>query len=981
MKQSKLIKVIGISAICAGLLVGCGGGGSSATNTDGNNGGDIGGGDTPVVNPYEGSKTLSGSFETFGSTTNEGSRAINYAATGEIVKLYVMGEDGELKDTNLTCDIGAGGTYTCDNIAANKEYIVRYMKDLGNNQVLEMKSSVAIADEDVTGATVNRVTTLIVEAVNKAVEEAIVGVELTEEKITELISKVKGAIQTSITTLVADGLIQVPSEDDLIIEESFENIQVSITENENLADSSSTILTDDAVTSRLSAEKGEAKLLGYADMSDKELVREIFAQTGGDDGDMPDWVVDFLGDKYDSVPSNYTFQLFMDKLEFESDIDAEDDRDVKELERIGLSVGDVNSLVNVANTRLGENGFTKLKEVITDHYALKVKEDKTDDDYKKIGEFPPIIEHLFPKEFVETMEATTELQNMGQGIVTVMFVENIFAKKVIENYFADEIASGELYEDQLKNMWLMNLDPFFIFKDLGFADELATYDNLSINWFEARTDNYWFHDEETGKGEQKEFLSVYTGIEKPSWMFGEGEVTFEASKLTAATLRYPKEDGTKGTVDLDVEVRGDEIELKYSPWSECSGGNCQPDISKMNITDHVTGDYIVSVTYDEESVTKTFNQFVLKGASNYNVELTFPQEQPKWPEELNNLAWNVIEGNATLMALQEEFNDAWNEYQTNGRTVISSSDDDNDTSTPKVATDVIFRWDDSKLKDQITALDLPENIIPAYQVGLNLYQPTDTNDDGTIDWQDCQGDAWQECNVEIYNTWWDNRPIQGNSFKLPEALEETDENGRYNINVDVVFIDKNTGRDVGHGGHAWAEFEVGTGSQLSGSENIHFSGTITSEEYANSEYAPTDLKVALMKEDCTFDASTFNHTCTREYLANGTVTDGNYSLDVNVSTIQEALGGNGYIGLITFNDNLAVSDGGTPNEWNDWNHESQMGEQAWWPNSGLWFDNWGEFIVNVDNWDDQSGEHSHESFKVKQGEDINVTGVNFKLWY
>jgi hypothetical protein len=973
MKQSKLIKAIGISAICAGLLVGCGGGGSSATTTDG---GDTTGGtdpqvETPVVtNPYEGSKTLSGSFETFGSTTNEGSRAINYAATGEIVKLYVMGEDGELKDTNLTCDIAAGGTYTCDNIAGNKEYIVRYMKDLGNNQVLEMKSSVAIEDEDVTGATVNRVTTLIVEAVSKAVEEAIVGVELTEEKVTELIAKVKGAIQTSITTLVEDGLIQVPSQEDLIVEESFENIQVTVKENENLADSSSTILTDESVTNRLSAEKGEAKLSGYADMSDKELVREIFAQTGDGEGDIPDWVVEFLGDKYADVPDSYTFETFFSELDFQSDIEDDDEYQIENLERMGISLSDINSLVDIANTQLNSNGFTKLKEEILAHYALKEKEDKTDDDYKKLGEFPPIIEFLFPKEFAESMQESTKLDNMGQGIVTVMFVENVFAKEVVKTYFETEIASGEIYEDQLKHMWLMELDPFFIFEDLGFANELSQYDNLTVNWFEARTDTYW---DENGK---KEFLSVYTDVEKPSWMFGEDEVVLDESKLTEAILTYPKEDGTTGTVELDYDIWGDMIELRYSPWSNCNGGYCEPDMDKMNITDHVTGEYTVKVTYDGESVEKTFNQFVLKGASDYNVELTFPTQQPQWPEELNNVDWTVIESDPTLMALQEEFNEAWHEYQMNGRTVIGSNENG-------VAQDVIFRWDDSKLKDQIEDLNLPENIIPAYQVGLNLYQPVDTDGSGEIDWNDCQNDDWQECNVEIYNTWWDNRPIQGNSFKLPVALEETDENGRYNINVNVVFIDKDTGRDVGQGGHTWAEFEVGTGSQLLGSENINFRGTIDNEDLESAGELPTNfnLKVALMKENCTFDATTFNHTCTREYLANGTVTDGNYSLDVNVSTIQEALGGNGYIGLITFNDNLAVSDGGTPNEWDDWNHESQMGEQAWWPNSGLWFDNWGEFIVNVDNWDDESGEHSHQSFKVKQGEDINVTGVNFKLWY
>lgn len=952
MKKLSLFKSVGFSAICAAMLVGCGGGSSSASDGASGDGG-------VVTNPYEGSKSISGSFETFGSTTQEGSKAVKFSAAGdEIVKLYVMGEDGELKDTNLTCDITGDGSYSCDNIAENKEYIVRYMKEVSGGRVLEMKSNVTVADTDVTGATVNRVTTLIVEAVSKAVEEAILGVELTEDKIKELVASVKDAVKTSITSLVSQGLIEIPSEDDLIVEANFDDFKSKTEKNEKLKDSSSTILTADAVTSRMSASKSEAKLSNYADMTKKELVREIFAQTQ-DKGDVPTWIVEFLGDKYNDVPADYTFSSFISQLLFESDIG-----DTEQLRRIGLTESDINDLIIDANDNLHESGFTKLKEEIEAHYALKAKANKTDADFKELGEFSPIIEYLFPESFVESMTADTKLANMGQAIVVVMYAEDVFIKQIAVEYFHNKIDNGELYEDQIKNLDVLQLNPMFIFEDLGFQDVITQYDKMEINWFEIQTNNYW--DENSSK--PTEFLSLYADVEKPSWMMSEGDLAINSEDFEAS-LTYPTASGVK-SVDLDVEVNNEGVELKYSAWDSCNGsGDCQPDTSKMNITDYVSGDYTISVTYGGETFTKTFkDRIVIKDVQDYKVELTTPKEQPQWPEILNdkNIDWSHL--TSAQEQANNDYNTAWTQYMQDGVTVFASNDDG-------VAKDVIFRWDDSNVLNKIDALNLPDNIVPAYQVGLNLYNP-DIDGDGEVsdtERNTCNSN-WDQCNIEIYNTWWNNNPIKGNSFKLPILLDETVGEGRYNIKVNLVFLDKNTGNEVGQGGNSWAEFQVGTGTALHGDEAITFTGNISKELTTNTTL-PTNLKVALIKEQCEFDDATFEQSCEQGYLATGNVVDNSYSLSTDVNTTRSALGSNnGYIRLIVFND--ANGNG----KWDD-NPTTNIVEQTWNPDANLWFDNWGDFVINVDRWSDTNSTNSHSTYKVKQGEDVNVTGVDFKIWY
>ncbi|MCH9813345.1 MAG: hypothetical protein K0U47_05310 [Epsilonproteobacteria bacterium] len=990
--------IITLSFAAVLVLSGCGGSSTTTTPntnvpTDSNPDGDNSSGDTTTSEvSYKGERSVGGSIESFGTSLQVNSS--DAPNPDEIVKLYVLDEKGELKDTEVICSI-TDNSYTCPNVAGNKEYIVRYMKKVGNGKVLEMKSNVTIAQTDITDAKVDRVSSLIVDTITKAVEEALVGVALTEDKVKALVGNVKNAISSSFAALVEDGLVEIPSQDDMVIsledDETFEQFTGKIKENDKLSDSSGVILTDEGVSKTLQANKNVAKAESYfANLSKKELVEEIFNQTG-DDG-APDWVIEFLADKYDTKA--YTIGQFQNKLtfEFESSEDGTwnpDEWFVAELEHIGIAEEDqeglVTDILNTINNQISSGEVLgNMKALLLEFYALKNKENKTADEIAKIADFPPIIAYLFSQQFATSMSVDTEFENMGQAIVYVMFVEQVAVKEVQKNKLETYLRAKEkpLFEDKLEQIRLVEVDPFFIFQDLEFALG-GDYDTLSINWFEARTDKFW------GVAGEQEFLTIYTDIEKPSWMMNPN-AQVDITKLTNATLTYPTQNGTHKTINLSINenaIKNDFVALSHHPWSHCEGAEqpCEPDRSKMNITNHVSGDYTIQITYDGESVSKTFkNIFVLRDATGFTPELTSPLAYPQWPEALNNLDWeNQQNWSEEQQQIQQSFQSKQDKFlqetDNKGYTSFATNFDSNEDGTNDAIKDIIFKWNTDDLDKKIADANLPENIVPAYQVGINLVERKDTNGDGQIDYADCNGEEeWKECNTEIYNTWWDNRPIQSNSFKLPIPLKENSEEGEYNINVELVFIDKTTGKDIGRGGHTYASFKVGSVGEITGNEQIIFSGQVQTE---NNTTLSENTKVALIKEQCTFDATTFEHQCHSTTIqASALDENSSYALSVNAKEIQEALDNKGHFNLITFEDK------NNNNQWDAWKYngtdeENQNAETAWWPqNKHFWFDNWGDFRINVEEFANDKDEFKHQSYKIKSEENVEIDNFNFEVF-
>jgi len=190
--------------------------------------------DTVVVDDgpvsYVGSLTLDGSVDTTLLSSSDQAETRRRSRTSraeedEIVRLYVVDANGSYVDTEIDCTVSAG-VYSCPNIAGDQEYIVKYIQDIGDGRILEMSSSVSVADTDPLPAdtVVSPMTTMIVETLIKAVQDAIEGITGDADLIADIIESVKGAIVTTMTTLVQTGVIQIPS---LVVDGNFTEIQAA----------------------------------------------------------------------------------------------------------------------------------------------------------------------------------------------------------------------------------------------------------------------------------------------------------------------------------------------------------------------------------------------------------------------------------------------------------------------------------------------------------------------------------------------------------------------------------------------------------------------------------------------------------------------------------------------------------------------------------------------------------------------------------
>jgi hypothetical protein len=915
-------------------------------------------------------------------------------------------------DTLLDCSVSSG-SYTCSDIAGDNEYFVRYLKNLGDNKVYELKTSVSVKDKDVSDAKVNPATTYIVDSVITSLKETLDGLLTSQDQVNKVIASVRTTLSSTLNDSISKGIIK-PNEKLMIVElgegESFDDYKGSkdLKENEKIADNVSLLISDEKVSNTLAATKNETKTDKYAQMSNEELVKEIFMQTE-DDGEMQEWVVNFLASKYDSIGSAETintFGKFISKLEFSSEAYNDngewepEDWLVNDLQRIGVDENAqqtlITNIIDAMNAKVANKEiFDILKEKINEYYTVKAKDatERSDDENEFLASFPPIVAYLYPENFAKSMTVDTQFQNMGQAIILAIFADSKIAKEVqfnaIKNYLTNN--SKPYFEDQLRNLYLVEFEPEFIFEELGF-NAGNEFDAIEVAHFEASTQNYW---DENG---QKEFLTVYTGITKPGWMMDPNDQP-DTSKVTSATLTYPKASGGTGTVELEVDTQhsgGEWIGLQYSAWTNCSENTeCYPDSTKMDITDHISGDYTITVVYAGQTISKTKNVFVLKNASNLYPELVSPMAYPIWPEELHNVDWSDQNSWST------EQKTAYSEYQekeekyreeTNGKwyIVMSPNADSNSDGENDVLSDFVVKWNDDALQKSLDTINIPDNIIPAYQVGLNLYEP-DLDGDGEVTDSErnaCNSD-WQKCNTEIFNTWWNNQPIQGTSFKVPVDLPKNSNEGQYNVNIDLIFMDKDTGRHIGQGGHNYAQFRVEEAVTLNTEDTVTFSGKVEKENSDGSALSE-QFKVALIQESCTYNPTDYTSDCSTMMVSKAAKLreDGSYILPVTIGQLQTAFKErdnqyDGYFSLIVFKD--TNSDG----KYQAWNpslsyQENENAEEAFWPNGGknMWIDMWGkdDIKIGTDYYDDTTGVYDNKYYTVTSGKDLTVTDMNFLVW-
>ena len=916
----------------------CGGGGGSSGGGDDD-------GDSGDTNVYVGDRTLSGSVSLSG-LSSEDQALLNTAstasapqltATGDpVVKLYVLDADGALKDTGITCSVDVTGSYSCANIAGGETYIVRYVRDLGDGNILDMRSMATVpTDANPAPVVVDPVSTLIAEAIMDAVEEAITGVVSDEALVQTIMASVQTAIKNTVTTLIQSGTIQIPS---LVTEGTLEDVIGSSASAEGLSDTSGAILSDDNVTQTLDATKNSIQSTFLATMTNEEKIRMVFNQMMSDDdgGGAPDWMIHFLADRYSDVNASHTVgwatEMFLGNREYF--------RDTKELESMNLDdtfeniAVEINTTINNTIYDLTNGAVAEAKTAILRYHDLKTNGATTDEEVRFLAEFPFIVGELFPVEFISAMTTDTQFVNIAQATVYVIFLSDIYGQEIGKEVFTPHIV-GDYFYEQLEHARIVDFDPFPLFMDLGLTSEVMdSYGKIYVaDWKRISTGSYWDQD----SGTESPALEFYTYITDSRMM---SDANYK--ETISATLTYPTATGT-ATVDLNISDEwGDEsLALYVSPYT-CNESGCSQDVSRV-ISNHVSGAYTVTVTKGDETVVKTFsNVYIVANATSYRPKLVSPRPYPQWPGE-----------NATQEEL-DAFQAAEMEFWMEGVSVFAPNTDNN------TLVGALFKWE----APDLSALSIPDYLKPAYQVQINRYQLTDMDQNGSIGEEDrilCDQN-WEECNTEIFNTWWSNRPITGTTFTLPVALPVNQAlNDEYNINVQLVLIDRETGEVAASGGNNYANFKVGTPDALSDASDINFSGTVGT---IPAGVDSTKVKVALIAETNVYDPTTGLWTWSAVTINSSAVSGGAYEVNTTVGEVKTRLANRENFNLIIFVD----EDG--DGLWDPWT-ESSGGEMAdWMQNRWFWFEFWGELRISSDGAD---------GFVSKKVVDPGVTmgGMNF----
>ncbi len=129
-------------------------------------------------------------------------RAGTETAGNAVVKLYAVSADGELQDTGINCkfsnDENANGDpkYFCDGVADGNTYVVKYVRLLDGNKAIEMKVNVDIPEgaAQANAEEISPQSTVVVDAIVKAVLSATEGKEIDPEVVKDIIKSVKQTV-------------------------------------------------------------------------------------------------------------------------------------------------------------------------------------------------------------------------------------------------------------------------------------------------------------------------------------------------------------------------------------------------------------------------------------------------------------------------------------------------------------------------------------------------------------------------------------------------------------------------------------------------------------------------------------------------------------------------------------------------------------------------------------------------------------------
>ena len=837
----------------------------------------------------------------------------------------------------------------------NPQFIIEGMGD-GVNYIVEVSlsvdggapinlKSVAFVPKGATKSeksVINPVSTVIAEAVQEKVKNSFFetgGDSFSQDYISDL-NETLGAIIEEIVGSSGGALTAANFEDAIGSEGGIESLVSKLLSDEDVSGGLNK-LEDAAVADTFSVPETTSDATEAPD-----IVRELFAENGDEEGGgAPDFFINFFGDQFAQGTTktvNEIFEAIFAGVEFDTTADT--------------------TAFNKANALDAFTGqLVEIYDAIDDIATLEALATRTDAEKAQlralreaVSDVPNVILGIFPPERKSDWQALTgsSLFTVPQAITLIFFT--------LDDYLADLKQFERNDDGQVEEKDGVDFNPEALLVLYGFnpedAEQLAQYASLDVKWMQLHPGQIWLQSANGGNGGQVDVLSLFTCVDA----FPEENYT-----INSVTLTYPKATSGTGTVTLksEAELRGgdtaaggeaggegggDNSCYTLNPWAESD--KLRDDFTKEQngqeftnwdgiwkflkdnnkiITDFKSGSYEVTVNYDDVSggtgLTKsaTFNKRVITGLQNLFPKFTSPAGLPRHPE------------GAASPEDYEAYNTAINNFV---MTTFATSDA------------AVFTWN---APAQLATQPLPEGVVAVYNLDIGRDVCTDTD----AGFKDCR---W----TQVFSSWETGGQIFKTRFELPTeakgrlaALELTDT--PYQANLSISFVDETTGEHLGQGGWTQAPFRVGAVLDLNDTFNL--TGMVTNVPDGSTPLS--DYKVAVVKESCSEDktATAQTHTwrddegnehtetyfpwvCASATLAFAPVEDngdGTYGYTIS-PTLRNMMGNNqgSYVDIRMFID---ADDDDILDPYVPGNGDTSdvQGEQVFWSQSSVYFNNWG----------------------------------------
>lgn len=946
------------------VITGCGGSSDSTPVAAIDGGSSGGGGDTSGgsvggdTSTYAGLSKISGSID-LDSLNSQDSALLGKAAgkpgvpyskalgaadatMNAIVKLYVVGADGELEDTGIECSLtqdAAGNVdYECDGVKDGVNYVVKYLKVTTDGKALELTANASVGvGVTVTVQEVSPKTSVVVESLVNAILDATEGVDIDQSVVNNIIDAVKVVIET----LVDAGVIQIPS---MIIDVQGSTVEEVLAEgvnNEDVSNTAGQILADDSVDVELSVVKSETQAAQFdltgtgTDAGKAALIEKIFKEMLGDD-DIPGFMLQFFKDIYiqgKTIDVDALITAIKNGLFFREGVTDP-----------GITV---------------PGGIDAFNASMIELYDLLEKKDAgtlTESEKRFLSEIPPVMPGLFPivERTTWTAITTTSILNVPQAIAFTIYFVDVYISDAFEtsevdaNYDVTENTDGSVDYDKEEPFDFDPMGPGSLLDALGFfqviQDNPEKYTGIDIFDLWLNPGTIWLE----STGQEVDALNAGACWMNIADMFSDTVVDLSGADVT---LTYPTTSGGSSTIDLVSQATlwggpADDVWNNcwvLDPWMEASAGT-EPSTtegtpppepaSERIISDFTSGTYTVSVTYGGVTKTKDFEKKVITGMADKYPVLVSPLGMPHWPGENSSLPE------------QEAFDAAQLEYSSEGMTRYAANvdaygntpglDDNGDPLLDDLGAIIVATHAKVTIQWKAPDVILPDGVKIVY----NLDVGKGGCDPNIIDGSGC---IWEP----IWNSWDKNKRLFVTSFTLPTPIVKQDpaDPYRYFVNVGVEFVDKKTGETLGSGGWANAEFMVA--DPLDTTQPFDISGVVgsvvvndasTGDPVDSTVRSALALKVALVSESETCDPDAIIDPCTKTTTVLQTTdvaTDGSYTLSPTIADFLDNAGT--WFNIVIFLDEnadgfLAIDENGyfsEPTVWPDW-------EQG-----NVWFDTWG----------------------------------------